>query len=254
MRVFATSDLHVDYEANLRWVEDLSAHEYADDILIVAGDISHKLDLVRACLQSLVRKFKRVMFVPGNHDLWTIQASPPVDSLSKFQQLCHIARDSGASVETERFADVTIVPLFSWYDYSFGTPSADLLQKWTDYHACKWPAGMSVKAVTDHFLGMNSKVPIAPENTIISFSHFLPRIDLMPNYIPPAHRFIYPVLGAERLDSQVRALRSKIHVYGHSHINRKTELDGLTYVNCALAYPHEARLASRTLHCIHESA
>jgi predicted phosphodiesterase len=254
MRVFATSDLHVDYEANSRWVENLSACEYIDDILIVAGDISHKVDRVRACLHSLVRKFKRVMFVPGNHDLWIIRDPPRDDSLSKFHRLCHIARESGASVDRETFRDVTIVPLFSWYDYSFGIPSAELLRKWVDYHACKWPADMSMKAVSDHFLSMNCGLPMSPENTVISFSHFLPRIDLMPSYIPHAHRFLYPVLGAEGLDHQVRTLRSKIHVYGHSHVNRRVELEGLTYVNCALAYPHEARIASRTLSCIHESS
>jgi hypothetical protein len=34
MRVFALSDIHVDYDVNAKWVADLSIAEYQDDALI----------------------------------------------------------------------------------------------------------------------------------------------------------------------------------------------------------------------------
>jgi Icc-related predicted phosphoesterase len=40
MRVFAISDLHVDYADNAKWVAGLSTSQYLDDILVVAGDVS----------------------------------------------------------------------------------------------------------------------------------------------------------------------------------------------------------------------
>jgi predicted phosphodiesterase len=43
MRVFALSDLHIDYEVNAGWVKSLSSVDYLDDVLILAGDISDKL-------------------------------------------------------------------------------------------------------------------------------------------------------------------------------------------------------------------
>ena len=42
MRIFALSDIHVDYDANAKWVEDLSVFDYQDDVLILAGDLTDK--------------------------------------------------------------------------------------------------------------------------------------------------------------------------------------------------------------------
>lgn len=40
------------------------------DVLILSGDVSDDLAILRATLASLRRTFGRVFFVPGNHDLW----------------------------------------------------------------------------------------------------------------------------------------------------------------------------------------
>ena len=44
MRVFAISDLHVDYKENRRWVQRLSNCDFTDDVVIVAGDITDRAD------------------------------------------------------------------------------------------------------------------------------------------------------------------------------------------------------------------
>ena len=49
---------------------------------------------------------------------------------------------------------------------------------------------------------------------VITFSHFLPRIDLMPSFI--SHKHMFPVLRTALLDKQIRKLLSTLHVYGHS--------------------------------------
>ena len=38
MRVFAISDLHIDYKENHRWVQRLSNCDFTDDVVIVAGE------------------------------------------------------------------------------------------------------------------------------------------------------------------------------------------------------------------------
>jgi len=70
MRVFAVSDIHVDYKENLAWTLSLDNKEYANDILILAGDVTDKMSLLKQVLVSLAASFKAVMFVPGNHELW----------------------------------------------------------------------------------------------------------------------------------------------------------------------------------------
>jgi hypothetical protein len=99
---------------------------------------------------------------------------------------------------------------------------------------------------------MNQPLSRPVNNTVISFSHFLPRIDVMPDFIPPQHRILYPVLGTDSLEQQIRQIRSDIHVYGHSHVNRKIKIDGITYINNAYGYPSETRISAKRLLSIYE--
>ena len=89
-------------------------------------------------------------------------------------------------------------------------------------------------------------------NKVITYSHFLPRIDLMPEFIPSSQRILYPVLGSVQLERQLRKLNPEIHVYGHTHVNRQVKIDGVLYINNAFGYPNETRITSKQLICIHE--
>ncbi|KAF8066179.1 D-cysteine desulfhydrase 1 [Scenedesmus sp. PABB004] len=68
-RVFAVSDLHVD-AGGMRWVRCVHATAFRDDVLVVAGDAGDTAAAVRAALAALAPRFRRVVYVPGNHDLW----------------------------------------------------------------------------------------------------------------------------------------------------------------------------------------
>ena len=46
MRVYAVSDIHVDYPQNLTWVLGIDRHEYQADVLLLAGDVSEDLMLL----------------------------------------------------------------------------------------------------------------------------------------------------------------------------------------------------------------
>ena len=251
MRVFAVSDIHIDYEANADWVANLSVSEYQDDVLILAGDVTDTLRKLDWCLNELARRFRKVLFVPGNHDLWVIRDQPHKNSLQKFDEVAAVVRSNGASMETFREGDLSIIPLLTWYDYSFGEPSAELRSIWMDYRACRWPGGFTEKDVTAHFTALNDDTT-PPAGKVITYSHFMPRLDLMPAFVPGSGRLLYPVLGSKALDRQLRALRSSLHVYGHSHVNRHKTIDGVTYINNAFGYPSETFIASKRLLCIHE--
>ena len=248
MRVYALSDIHVDYDLNAKWIEGLSVADHQDDVLILAGDVTDSETRLAWCLGTLARRFKRVLFVPGNHDLWVIRDDRRKNSLQKFEEVSAVAASSGASMQVFRTSRVTIIPLLSWYDYSFGEPGDELRAIWMDYRACRWPDGTTERDVAVRFAALNEKHAAAAGETIITYSHFLPRVEL----IPSMSSFLRPVLGSTRLDEQVRQLRSGIHVYGHSHVNRRVTIDGVSYVNNALGYPSEARTTSRGLVCIHE--
>jgi len=253
MRVFALSDIHVDFAANAAWVSALPLHDYQEDILILAGDVSDTLERFRQCLEEFVLRFRRVFFVPGNHDLWVIRDEKWMTSLDKFEQIKAIVNACGASMRPENVGEVAIVPLLGWYDYSFGMPDPQLTGMWADFRACRWPDGWREQEITEHFIAQNDISRIQPGRFIISFSHFLPRIDVMPIFIPPEKRNIYPVLGSDKLERLIRQIGSDMHVYGHSHVNRDVVIGGVHYINNAFAYPHEERIAAKALRCIYRT-
>lgn len=252
MRVFAISDIHVDYDANMRWVHGLSRADHRDDLLILAGDVSHRPKLLAECIDAFSRRFAQVLFVPGNHDLWVVGEPPERHSLQKFREVADIAADNGASMQAFRREGTLIQPLLGWYDFSFGKPDDSLLQMWADFRTCRWPDGAGPAEVAALFDDMNEAPPDDAPERVITYSHFMPRIDLVPMFVPQRHRTLDPVLGTVRLEAQLRRFTPHIHVYGHSHINRSVRLDGVHYINNAFGYPQEDGIASKRLLCIDE--
>ena len=250
MRIFAISDLHIDYEVNARWVGNLSSMDYRDDVLILAGDVTDKLQSLEWCLRTLAARFNKVLFVPGNHDLWVIRDGRDKTSWQKFSEVQLVAESSGASMQPFHTPGLSIIPLLAWYDYSFGEPDEELRSVWMDYRACRW-GDCTAQQISDSFASLNDRHVRASGHRVITFSHFMPRIDLIPQRVPRSLRFLDPILGAQSVERQLRALNSSIHVYGHSHINRNVAIEGVSYINNAFGYPNETRIASKQLVCIY---
>ena len=246
MRIFAISDLHVDFEENRQWVLNLSKQDYTADTLILAGDIGDQPSHLVWVFNLLKQIFLNVLYVPGNHDLWVHRNNIP-DSIEKYHFVNRIADDHGILRKPTHLRDVSIVPLYGWYDYTFGAPANGLIPAWSDFTACSWPDGFAEKQITDYFLKKNEPFLNVRNRFVISFSHFLPRIDVMPSFIPPKRRILYPVLGTSLLDQHVRKLKSSVHIYGHSHVNQRITLDGVTYINNAFGYPNETAITAKKL-------
>ncbi len=252
MKIYAVSDVHIDYETNRKWISNLSSMDYIEDVLLLCGDISDELELLEWCFKELTKKFFSVLFVPGNHELWVVR-NKFLTSIEKYHQICKLADNHGVLMKPFHWQHLSIIPMQSWYDFSFASPSARLLDSWTDFQACIWPNQMQPIDVTEYFLAQNFPHLTIENDVVITFSHFLPRIDLMPSYIPEKYRYLYPVLGSNLLEQQIRRLNPDIHVYGHSHVNRQVELGGIKYINNAFGYPSEYGISSKNLLCIYES-
>jgi hypothetical protein len=127
----------------------------------------------------------KVLFVPGNHDLWVMRDGPSLTSLQKLDAVRRLAINCGVSMDPFRVAKSFFIPLMSWYDYSFGQPGEFLNQSWMDFRAC---GGLKGARPTQHNVSVSGHEQscAAARQTIISFSHFfVPRIDVMPAWIPP---------------------------------------------------------------------
>ena len=67
-RLLATSDLHISHRINREALASIGS--YPNDWLIVAGDVGEKPAHLVAALDTLVPRFARIIWAPGNHDLW----------------------------------------------------------------------------------------------------------------------------------------------------------------------------------------
>ncbi|MBI1178280.1 serine/threonine protein phosphatase [bacterium] len=264
MRLFAWSDLHVDYPANLRTLEQLSCADFRDDALLIAGDVSSDANRLMRALEGLKNRFAEVAFVPGNHDLW-VSPQTRESSLEKLHALraacrvCEIKVDPFRIRLTEQTVDV--VPLLSWYlkpeegDGSLYLPKPGedaSLAMWADNRRIKWPHFEPAETPADHLLNLNHLDPYDDSECVVTFSHFLPRVELAFNdwerFIrgeyagtkDPHPEFNFTrVAGCRQLDERARRLGSRVHVYGHQHRNRDRFIDGVRYVSHCLGYPAE---------------
>ena len=236
MRLFATSDLHTDYKENFRWLQELSDTDYLQDTLIVAGDISDRLEIIRETLLLLRSKFRKLLFTPGNHELWV--RSEEINSLDKFQRILNLCEELDIATKPLRVDGVWVVPLFSWYDGVFEPE----MRAWADFHFCKWPDDATPLA--DYFLRLNKPHLRQYDAPVITFSHFLPRSDLLPPKEYLKITWLGHVSICAALDAQIRQLNSRVHVCGHTHTTFDVVIDEVRYVQNAVRYPKERRTPS----------
>ena len=131
-RLLAVSDLHVGYQEN-RAIADRLQPVTAADWLIVAGDVGEQAGDVEAVLAALTERFALVIWVPGNHELWTHRRDPlRLRGEERYQHLVQACRRLGVLTPEDAYpvwpgagGPVVIVPLFLLYDYSFRPDGAD---------------------------------------------------------------------------------------------------------------------------------
>lgn len=262
-QVWAVSDVHIDYQENFNLLVDFARRGHRLDALIIAGDITDRLERLQQLFEAVVPCFHRVLFVPGNHELW-IRRSDFTDSLQKFQailELCHRCGVNTAPVKIGMHRQVWLVPLYSWYDDKQHEHTLFIEKKaedrtdqmWGDFYHTRWPDTLDVP-LAEYFAGLNEpQLAREYDAPVISFSHFLPRQELVFNrhYAPeelvalfdPFPEFNFTrVAGSTRILCQIERLGSQVHVYGHQHRNRVRRLDEVTYVSHCMGYPKERML------------
>ena len=122
MHLYAISDLHLAYAENRQALATMPPHP--DDWLIVAGDIGETETHLRYALDILTRRFARLLWTPGNHDLWTLpNVAGDQRGAAKYQQMVAICRDYGVLTPEDPYvawpgagAPCLLAPLFLLYD------------------------------------------------------------------------------------------------------------------------------------------
>ncbi|KAK2949248.1 putative 3',5'-cyclic adenosine monophosphate phosphodiesterase CpdA [Blattamonas nauphoetae] len=251
-KIYLVSDIHVNHPENCEWIRKLSDHR--DDILLVAGDVSHSIGQCEEYLVMLKHKFKEVFFTPGNHDIW-ISDDKFSNSIEKMDYLLTVLEQSGIRTKPAKIGSVWIVPLFSWYDGSLGLydplseADHELMKGWSDQYYVKWVNSTGYQTLFDRNREFIESKISSDGSPVITLSHMVPRRELMPSqnylrfkFLPHVSNSLFShlqVAGSTILEDQIRQLGSCVHCYGHTHINWDRKLDGVRYVQNSLGYPKE---------------
>lgn len=146
MRLLAISDLHVGTSVNREALTRLG--DYPEDWLIVGGDLVEGLADARWALGELTRRFAKVIWAPGNHDLWTTDG---LRGEAKYRALLELCGELGVLTPEDPWPTVpgtsyVVASSFVLYDYSFRPPEVSLAQ------AVAWAAETHVTSADELFL------------------------------------------------------------------------------------------------------
>lgn len=256
--LLAISDLHVGYQANRLIVEALRP-EHEDDWLLVAGDVAERTTDILWALGTLTRHFSTVIWLPGNHELWT----PPDDPVQlrgeqRYRHLVDEARALGVITPEDPYplwegpqGPVAVVPMFLLYDYTWrdGVPGAR-----TKDEALARAREAGVVCTDEMFLHPDP-LPGRDDWCRARVAETARRLDALDPGLPtvlanhwPLHReptqiLHYPEFalwcGTEATEDWHTRYRAAEVVYGHLHIPRVIWRDGVRFTEVSLGYPRE---------------
>lgn len=244
-RLWAISDLHVGYAQNRAALEGLRARP--GDWLICCGDVGETLAQLRLTFDVLTDRFERVLWVPGNHELWShpTDGETPARGEARYAALVEAARLYGVLTPEDEypvFAGHTLVPMFLGYDYSWAPPEV------RDVHA--WAAEHGIHSADERFLHSDphpdkaawcaARVKAtatrldAVEGPTVLINHYPLRRDLVRLHRIP--RFV-PWCGTAATEDWHVRYRATVCVHGHLHMRATDWRGGVRFEEVAVGYP-----------------
>jgi 3',5'-cyclic AMP phosphodiesterase CpdA len=271
-KLWAVSDIHIGHNGNKPITEGLEP-EGPDDWLIVAGDVSEKTDDIKWALGMLAEKFHTVIWVPGNHELYTTAKDPvQMYGVARYDYLVSMCRELGVITPEDPFpvwtgevgqsdysgqaggrseynGPVTLAPLCVLYDYTFLPDGATGK---TDGLAIARERNV---VATDEFLikptpyaTMDAWCAERLEITRRRLDELDPSIPtVLINHFPlvrqPTDVLFYPEFalwcGTVHTADWHTRYNALCAVYGHLHIPRTTYYDGVRFEEVSVGYPRE---------------
>lgn len=256
--LWAISDLHVSHRGNGPILDQINATDSAD-WLIVAGDVAERTDDIIDTLRRLKNRFHTVIWVPGNHELYTTAKDPlQIFGVARYDYLVQACRDIGVVTPEDQYPlfdpgdgsePVRVVPMFLLYDYTF-RPEGTV----TALQALAVAREANVVA-TDEFL--LSPEPFGTRDAwgrarIEATRKRLEALDpaektVLINHWPlrrePTDALFYPEFalwcGSVLTDDWHTRFNAMCCVYGHLHIPRTTWYDDVRFEEVSVGYPRE---------------
>jgi 3',5'-cyclic AMP phosphodiesterase CpdA len=255
--LLATSDLHVSHAGNKAVVDRIGP--YADgDWLIVAGDVGDTVADIEWTLRLLRGRFEKVIWAPGNHELWTTPHDPVrLRGDERYRHLVEMCRaldvvtpedDYPVWTHGDTGEELVVAPLFLLYDYSWRPRGMTIPE------ALEYARGARV-VCTDEFFLHPDPYPSRPAWAEHRLAVTRARLDAIPAGRRtvlvshwPLHRAPTTILrwphfamwcGTDQTHDWHLRYRAAAAVFGHLHIPLTLSVDGVRFEEVSLGYPRE---------------
>jgi 3',5'-cyclic AMP phosphodiesterase CpdA len=255
-KLWAVSDLHAAFTENRKIVDGLCP-ESAEDWLIVAGDCAEMSTDIAWVLGVLAARWAKVLWCPGNHELWTPREDPlQLVGVERYDHLVEMCRGLGVVTPEDPYpvwtgpgGPATVAPLFLLYDYSFLAPGTSTPRESLDR------AYQSGVVCSDEFLLRPDPYPSRDAWCRARVTQTEARLAALPEGLPLILANHYPLVRqptrilhhqefAQWCGTRLTAdwhLRFPVRamVYGHLHIPRTSYYDGVRFEEVSVGYPRE---------------
>ncbi|MBW7473717.1 metallophosphoesterase [Paenibacillus oenotherae] len=250
MKTGIISDIHIDVNRAKPVINELCrvSREEQLDILIVAGDISSEPSEVIAAVKQLEEHaHAKILFVPGNHDYWSVKDRER-DTWSIYRQYQQTEGCLSGSPYSPN-EDWVIIGDSGWYDYSFGEPEYTVEEfdrmtqgdsLWKDSLFVRW--GRSNREMHAYFYNkLRTELERHKDKKIMLVTHMLTH----PAFTVPVTRepwgYFNAFLGSAEYAGLYKDFPVKYGIMGHVHY-RKTLQYGNTKLICpCLGYTSQWR-------------
>lgn len=237
--LWAVSDLHVTFPENRAKVDELAG---PGDWLIVAGDVAEKISPVVETLAGLISRFQRVLWVPGNHELFN-RRSEKLTGKARYRALVGELRAIGVDTPEDPypvFDGVTVCPLFTLYDYSFARPGLT-----PDNARFKLDDTLAIAPYVDIPAWCAERLDYTRarldevRGPTVLINHWPLVIE------PVAGRDVALWSGTTATRDWAVKYRARAVIHGHLHTPGERLVDGRRHLDVSLGYPFEHHPASR---------
>jgi Calcineurin-like phosphoesterase len=254
MKLYAVSDLHLGYEANRKML--LNVAHCPGDWLILAGDVGETAAHLEFAFKVLKQRFAKLIWVPGNHELWTLPGSnETARGRFKYDELIKLCRSYDVLTPEDPYQVITIAgrqirvaPLFLLYDYTFRPLDIPIER------AIDWARETGIECADEVLLhpdpyvtrtewcnvrcAMTERRLATQRNDLptVLINHFPLREDLA--RLPRIPRFSIWCGTRQTEDWHIRFNAAAI-VSGHLHIRSTSYRDGIRFEEVSLGYPKQ---------------
>lgn len=255
MKLYAISDLHIGHPANAQALTEMPAHP--DDWLILAGDIGETTGHLDTAFRLLKQRFAQLIWVPGNHELWTLPQRETTRGAAKYSALVDVCKRHGVLSPEDPYAiwphpdhPHLIAPLFLLYDYSFCPDGMSPSQAvdWAKEHGlvCTDEEVLFSDPYPSRVAWCHARVKLTETRlTRAVAEHRLPTVLI--NHFPLRRdQAILPRIprfsiwcGTRKTEDWHLRFGASAVVYGHLHIRQRSVLDGVRFCEVSLGYPRQ---------------